>query len=213
MDTVLVDPFFPAIRSFLNEDGIKEWVSLRTPGVFEAFEKGEISEREYFRRFYTTADLPPHIPPIARIKKRMFGSVSFRPGMNDLLQDLSDREDLVLALASNYSAWYHTVLKRRPELESYFRYLFFSCEMGVRKPDARYFEIIQEALQNLQKSDPSQATSFESIWFFDDRPANLRPARRMGWNAHPVEIQSADPADARSIQEEILSPLRQAGLL
>ncbi len=206
MDTVLVDPFFPAIRSFLDEDGIREWASLRRPGIFEAFEKGEISEREYLRKFYGDEPLPDHMPPVARLKKRMFGQVDFRPGMDELLQEFSHRDDLILGIASNYSAWYHDVLGKRPELNRWFDYFFFSCEMGVRKPDARYFEIIEESLA-------TRTFQPENVWFFDDRPANLKPARQKGWQAHLIGIRSSDPADAPSIKDEVLQPLRRAGLI
>lgn len=206
MDTVLVDPFFPAIRSFLDEEGIRTWVSLRSPGVFEAFEKGEISEREYFRRFFVTDDLPAHIPPIHRLKKRMFRSVRFRPGMEDLLARLAQHPEIKLGIASNYSAWYHTVLEKRPELETFFDLFFFSCEMGARKPDPAYFDVIENSLQEVLP-DP------RSIWFFDDRPANLLPARKRGWNAHLIGIKSNEEESSAAIQEEFLNPLRQAGIL
>ena len=206
MDTVLVDPFFPAIRSFLDDEGIRTWVSLRTPGVFEAFEKGEISEREYFRRFFTTEELPSHIPPIHRLKKRMFQSVRFRPGLQDLLSRLAEDPGIKLGIASNYSAWYHSVLEKRPELERYFDLFFFSCEMGVRKPDPAYFDAIEASL-------PEFLPNPQSVWFFDDRPANLGPARKRGWNAHLIGIKSNEERDSAAIQEEFLNPLRQAGVV
>ncbi|MEQ8351598.1 MAG: HAD hydrolase-like protein [Leptospiraceae bacterium] len=208
MDTVLVDPFFPAIRSFLDEDGIRHWAGLRRPGIFEAFEKGEISEREYFRSFYGDDPVPDHMPPVAKIKKRMFAEVKFRPGIDELLEQLSARDDLVLAIASNYSAWYHDVMKKRPELDRWFDYLFFSCEMGVRKPEDRYFEIIHESIKRMpQEGEP------ESIWFFDDRPTNLKPARSRGWKAHLIGIRSNDASDASAIQDEIIQPLKKGGII
>ncbi|GEM_PF-1221391 len=209
MDTVLADPFFPAIRSFLDEEGIRQWAALRRPGIFEAFEKGEITEREYFRKFYDDRPVPSHMPPVARIKKRMFKSVQFRPGMDEILKDLYHRDDLVLGIASNYSAWYHDVLEKRPELDSWFDFLFFSCEMGVRKPDNEYFEIIEQSVLERSGKDGTP----ESIWFFDDRPANLKPARNRGWQAQLVGIRSSDRADAPAIQDEIVQPLKHAGIL
>ncbi|MBU41704.1 MAG: hypothetical protein CMN76_00675 [Spirochaetaceae bacterium] len=208
MDTVVIDPFFPAIRSLLDEEGIKQWASLRRPGIFEAFEKGEISESQYFRDFYRDGDLPDHMPSVAKIKKRMFGSVRFRPGMKELLDDLLQRHDLILAIASNYSAWYHEVFRRRPELNR-FSYLFFSCEMGVRKPDADFFDIIERSVLDSLSPD----VTLDSIWFFDDRPANLEPARERGWRAHLVGIRSSDPRDSAAIQDEVVQPLRQAGII
>ena len=54
---------------------------------------------------------------------------------------------------------------------------FASCTVGVRKPDAAYFERVQERL-NLSPA---------RIVFWDDAPANVQAARAAGWTAHLYE--------------------------
>ncbi|MCB1166036.1 MAG: HAD-IA family hydrolase [Leptospiraceae bacterium] len=203
MDTVLIDPFFPAIQKLLDAKTLEQWRSLRDPAAFYAFEKGEISEREYFRTFYRTGKLPSHIPSVPKLKKHMFSQVHFRPGMEKLLQSLSSRTDLALGIASNYSSWYHTVLSRRPELENWFEFLFFSCELGLRKPDPAYYRAIHESL----------GESFASIHFFDDRKDNLMPCQDLGWSSVEIALRTSNPEDAEKVTEEILAPLRLAGIL
>ncbi|WP_407541463.1 HAD family phosphatase [Deinococcus radiomollis] len=54
---------------------------------------------------------------------------------------------------------------------------FASCTVGVRKPDAAYFERVQERL-NLSPA---------RIVFWDDAPANVQAARAAGWTSHLYE--------------------------
>ena len=51
---------------------------------------------------------------------------------------------------------------------------FASCTVGVRKPDAAYFEIVQKRLG----LPPAQ------IVFWDDAPGNVEAALAAGWTAH-----------------------------
>ena len=54
---------------------------------------------------------------------------------------------------------------------------FASCTVGVRKPDAAYFERVQERL----------GLSPARIVFWDDAPGNVAAARAAGWTAHLYE--------------------------
>jgi putative hydrolase of the HAD superfamily len=53
----------------------------------------------------------------------------------------------------------------------------FSCEVGVMKPDARIYELVEDGL----------GLPGEGIAFFDDRPENVAAARDRGWRAHVWE--------------------------
>jgi putative hydrolase of the HAD superfamily len=54
---------------------------------------------------------------------------------------------------------------------------FASCTVGARKPDAAYFERVQERL----------GLSPDQIVFWDDAPGNVAAARAAGWTAHLYE--------------------------
>ncbi len=54
---------------------------------------------------------------------------------------------------------------------------FASCSVGVRKPDAAYFERVQRELGLLP----------HRIVFWDDAPGNVAAARAAGWTAHLYE--------------------------
>ncbi len=59
------------------------------------------------------------------------------------------------------------------KLDRIFDDLFFSCEIRHRKPDARYFKYIEDAL----------ALTGDRILFWDDSATNVRAARAQGWHA------------------------------
>ncbi|MBI2704593.1 MAG: HAD-IA family hydrolase [Actinobacteria bacterium] len=70
-----------------------------------------------------------------------------------------------------------------------------SSQVGLRKPDPRFYELACERLQ----IEPSQAV------FLDDLGVNLKPAREMGMTT----IKVTDPADAITRLESVVGfPLR-----
>jgi putative hydrolase of the HAD superfamily len=64
-------------------------------------------------------------------------------------------------------------MKKEMGFQEVFDHLFISCEMGVQKPDAAYFQLIETNLQ----------LPGESILFWDDRQQNVNAARAQGWKA------------------------------
>ena len=59
------------------------------------------------------------------------------------------------------------------KLDRIFDDLFFSCEIRYRKPDARYFKHIEDAL----------GLTGDRILFWDDSATNVRAARARSWHA------------------------------
>jgi putative hydrolase of the HAD superfamily len=51
--------------------------------------------------------------------------------------------------------------------------LFFSCELGIKKPNAPYYEAIETAL----------GLRGDEIAFWDDSPSHVDAAKRRGWQA------------------------------
>lgn len=182
MDTLLADPFFPVLRKMCaDQKQIREWSETRTKGVFEKFEKGLITEYEYFRDFYSTSNHSWWRPE--KIKKYMFQSIDFLPGMKALFEDCLASQTAT-GIASNYSSWYQDVIRLRPEIEKA-DYLFFSCELGERKPSAEFFHKITESL-NMQPG---------KILFIDDRIENIKAARSQGWQTFHFHREGDGLAD------------------
>lgn len=179
MDTLVADPFYREIRQLAERELFFRW---KDPQSYHDFERGEISEPEFFHKFYlpqTPPEILESLPSAPKLKKRMFRFVKFLPGIPEILEWLKERSGIRLGVASNYSAWYKTVLKLRPEIENQFDYLFFSCEMGFRKPQPEFYRLVQESLERVL---PGLIP--ENILFVDDREENLRPAQELGWRIH-----------------------------
>jgi putative hydrolase of the HAD superfamily len=64
-------------------------------------------------------------------------------------------------------------MRTKMGLQNAFDYLFFSCDIGLQKPDHAYYQHIEKVL-NVEK---------EAILFWDDLEINVQAAREFGWNA------------------------------
>lgn len=78
-----------------------------------------------------------------------------------------------LALLSNAPVAIANVLRAAP-LMSRFDTLFFSCDIGVCKPDPAIYTHVLDAL----------GSAPEQVFFIDDREENVRAAEKLGISAH-----------------------------
>jgi putative hydrolase of the HAD superfamily len=76
-------------------------------------------------------------------------------------------------LATNQEKYRAEYIKDQMGFAEIFDRLFFSCELGYKKPDRAYYGRIMETL-GLAGSD---------ILFWDDSPSAVEGARACGWNA------------------------------
>ncbi|MCB1174675.1 MAG: hypothetical protein KDK39_13990, partial [Leptospiraceae bacterium] len=212
METLVQDPWPAAILPLLAKRrlDLDEFSAARTPDNFLRFEAGLINEYDFIRQYYRR-DLRPQLrqqlPRPERIRKELYRSpIRLLSGVDALLQDLKARQPQAgfhLGLASNYSMWYPHILDQHARLlRDGMDFLFFSCEMGRRKPDIRFYQLIQDSLARR-----FQVTAAElQIWFADDRPENLMAPREMGW--HTYQIQHRDvPAMQKALQGFISYPM------
>ena len=83
------------------------------------------------------------------------------------------QKGFICCLATSQEQHRAEYMKKEMGFQEVFDHLFISCEMGVQKPDAAYFQYIETHLQL-----PS-----DSILFWDDRPRNVNAAKAQGWEA------------------------------
>ncbi|MDV6236496.1 dehalogenase [Leptospira ellisii] len=172
MDTLIKDPFHSALYKILPRESREKFVNAREREAFIEFEKGRIEEEEFFERFY----LPEFrndddLPDPRKIKELMFSKVRTISGTVDLVKRLKAAEN-TLVLASNYSVW-HKELGKFSEMEevfSLFDRLYFSCELGARKPAEEYFQWIQTDFPD------------KRYVLIDDNASNVEAADYMGWD-------------------------------
>ena len=192
MDTLVRDPYHRMLANLPADMARRDLFRWKDQSAFQAFERGEIDEPEFFRRYYRT-DTPEEwrarLPRPEKFKKELLRSVDFITGMDEVLRDVYQDPRTRVGLASNYSRWYHDILRLRPEIEPQTDYLFFSCELGVRKPDGGYYHKIFEGLRrDLPDLMP------EHVLFLDDRETNVAGARAAGWQAALFGEGTNDPA-------------------
>lgn len=76
-------------------------------------------------------------------------------------------------LASNQEPTRAEYIRNVMGFQDYFDELFFSCDLGVLKPNHAFFSSVQGRIS----MEP------RSIWFWDDALRYVRGARAAGWNA------------------------------
>lgn len=185
MDTLVVDNFPRAFLWLLEKKNLTfhEFQSHRNIQSYLDFELGEIGDFEFFRDYYRVGlqdDLKQRLPAPQKIKQQLYKQIKLMYGVSELLQWLNSIQkhdsQLKLGIASNYSTWYSIILKKLKTLESSMDYLFFSCEMNVRKPDQKYYQIIQDSLSQ------SREHKHIEVLFIDDKKQNLYWPQKMGWH-------------------------------
>ena len=82
----------------------------------------------------------------------------------------------LVALATNQEQNRARYLRNEMGLDAVFDRLFFSCELGAKKPDPEFYRKIQQMLQS---------DGVSKIIFFDDHARNVEAAIHAGWQAMP----------------------------
>lgn len=95
-----------------------------------------------------------------------------RPAAYDLLERLQENGRRVAVLSNMPASLTDVILAT--DWASLVDEFFFSGLLGVAKPDPRLYEVVRDGL----------ATPAANLWFIDDKPENLEPARRLGWQTH-----------------------------
>ena len=157
----------PYLRSPLRRDG--RWPAM---DVWDEFERGLLSPREFSERFVAQADLDLDAPAFLALFEDW--SRGLLPGAEELLQALRPRFRLAALSNSNEVHW-----RRNAELgvPQQFERAFASHEVGVRKP-AR--EIYEHVLREMAVAAPD-------VTFFDDQQPNVDSAKQVGMNAYRVK--------------------------
>lgn len=185
MDTLVREPYHTAVTHlFPNSLHKTEFFQWKNRENFHSFERGEISEREHFQNFYlktTPSDVLEHLPKPSKVKKILFRNLYYLSGMQELLKKLQNNHQVITGIASNYSQW-HTIFLERLPLLSNCNFLFFSCEIGHRKPESAYYTTITKALHTAKA-----IKNTNEILFLDDRQMNLEGAQKSGWQTHLMQ--------------------------
>lgn len=107
-------------------------------------------------------------------------------GVDSLIRHLRER-DYLCCLATNQQTYRSHYMRTALGYDELFDEQFYSCEMGVRKPDSAYFELILRRLGR----PPSE------VLFLDDNEGNVAAAKQCDIQGLVFDqLQHADPARA-----------------
>lgn len=163
MDTVVHDPFRDAITAATGRT-LEEVLARKDPGPWLRFERGELTEEQYFQSY---APLGLDVEIFQRVRRAGY---AFLPGMEPILHDLTGA--VVRAAATNYPIWVDELATGL--LAGCFDVFVSSHRLGVRKPDPRFFE----RLCAIVGAPPGD------VLLVDDRLANVEGARVAGLQGH-----------------------------
>lgn len=173
MDTLVHDPFRDVMPRFFGMT-LAELIAAKHPTAFVEFELDRRTEAEFLEDFFADGRAYDHAGFVAAVT----GAYRLLPGIEELLVHLSS-SGFELHTASNYPRWYERV-EARTGLSRYVRWSGVSCELGVRKPDARFFECLLGRIGR---------TPDECV-FVDDQPRNCDAAAALG--IHAIRFVDAD---------------------
>jgi epoxide hydrolase-like predicted phosphatase len=148
-----------------------------------ALERGEISEREFAGR------LEEHLHErfdLGRLRELYFELLEPNAPMIAFIGEQRRRGLRTALLTNNVREWEPLWRAKLPELDDIFEVVVDSAFVGMRKPEARIYELTLERLGGGLRA--------EECLFLDDLEVNCEAARALGMTA--VRFQDADQAIA-----------------
>jgi putative hydrolase of the HAD superfamily len=178
---VLLEVGFDAVLARWAEDAGIPPAALRErfhfDAAYEQHERGEISASQYFAALRESLQLELSDAQFLRgWNECVRGEI---PGVAPLVREFGSRRPIYVFSNTN-AAHCEDWRPRYQNLMQPFRRLFLSCEMGMRKPEARAFEFIAGEI----------GVSLPNILFFDDTAENIRGAQAVGMQA--VQVRGVD---------------------
>lgn len=151
-----------AARNGGNAERVKEFLAH---SFHDAFERNELTAQEFFQRGRATMGFEGT-------------QTEFQSYWNEIFSEIPSSVEMVRALAlsiplytlSNTNPWHAAYLEKHFDWMQLFTRRFYSCTLGVRKPDARIYE---KALAHA-KVAPQRAL------LIDDRIENIHGAHAIG---------------------------------
>ncbi len=99
----------------------------------------------------------------------------------DYLQALR-KQGVVCCLATNQEKYRTRYVVESMKFKLYFDKIYSSCDMGVKKPDQRFFEIILKDYPNISKNQ---------VMLWDDQLKNVEAAIDLGINAQVYKANNS----------------------
>lgn len=174
---VLLDIDYNLTREAFEKLGVVHFDTLYSQSdadhLFQKLETGQISEEDFYKEFshYTGLNLLPGETRDAWNAMLL----NFREESLHFLDDLRNRYKIYLLSNTNHihMDWfkkrYHESKREKP-FDEYFSHAFYSCDIGLRKPDVECYEWVLNQL----------SVEAGKTLFIDDSKGNIEGAKKAG---------------------------------
>lgn len=186
---VLIDVDYHASARAFKELGYADFDTLYSKAkqdhVFDAFETGRLSPGDFRRRIAELLGAPITAEQVDACWNAMLGTIP--PERIHLVQRLKERYRVLLLSNTNaiHVPAFEAIIARTngiADFKSLFHGAYYSCEIGLRKPDAEAFHHV------LAKHGASPATTL----FIDDSIQHVLGAKAAGLQAEHLELALED---------------------
>lgn len=149
----------------LNSVSKSKFYEFDTSDVRKNFHLGKITEEEFLNRFieFVGANVA-----VEELKSLIRESLTLYPDVLQIVKSIRNNHRVVLA--SNFSKEWSKYVTEKYEFIKFFDALFFSCDVGIRKPDVQFYSKILNEFN---------VTPEECI-FIDDKERNITGAESLG---------------------------------
>jgi putative hydrolase of the HAD superfamily len=166
-----------------NQDFQSLYTQANQTDLFNQLEKGEISGEEFISGIKNY--LPESTTDEVIINAWNAMLLDLPKERLDFLMELKSKYNTVLLSNTNtiHLEFFHKQLNEvygESSLSNYFKELYFSCAMGMRKPDAEIFE----TLCKKEGFDPKETL------FIDDSMQHIEGAKSIGIQAHHLDVKN-----------------------
>lgn len=156
------------------------YTQLQQYPIFDAFDKGTISEEDFFDNLKQLTQTSSNIEKLKYAWDAML--LDFPYYRLDQLKKLKTKYRLFLLSNTNEThikAFENDLFKQHgfQNLEPFFEKVYYSCRIGMRKPDKEIFEFV------LEENDLLPHETF----FIDDSPQHVEGANKIGIKSHLLE--------------------------
>jgi putative hydrolase of the HAD superfamily len=186
---VLIDVDYHAAARAFAQEGFTDFEALYSKAkqdhLFDGFETGAISPVEFRERIRRMLGKPLADERIDACWNAMLGHIPQE--RIELVRQLKERYRLLLLSNTNaiHVPAFEAIVAREngiADFKGLFDGAYYSCEMGMRKPDV---EIFQEVLRH-HRAEPAHTL------FIDDSIQHVEGARKAGLHAEHLELAHED---------------------
>ncbi len=197
---VLIDVDYMATARAFALLGFRDFDALfskaKQDHLFDGFETGVISPAEFRQRIRDILGTPLTDAQVDACWNAMLGHVP--PERIDLVKRLKKRYQVLLLSNTNaiHVPAFEAIVAREngiADFSALFHGAYYSCDIGLRKPDAAAFHTVLER----------HGSSPASTLFIDDSVQHVEGARRAGLHADYLELAN----------EDVLGLVKRLGLL